>query len=216
MFWQRLGLLESKSAAKKFWTIQTKGNGRSFHGKQRSVSEWQCRRFEGGCNKDMGLVTCNANCNMHSPSLAHNRKLRMNVDCSRIVKKIAMVSGIFVEAKGDMNKKDQKKSSKQTSQWLPKLVITSNDASEMQKNKMDRNPPITNHDLFNLFTEVNMGFLGGLLRWLTEQKNPKFLQIIKTISGEQPSSLVQIVQNFFTAGFDSAIVIPYVYVTGQN
>ena len=43
-------------------------------------------------------------------------------------------------------------------------------------------------------------------------KNPKFLQIIKTIFGEQPSPLVWIVQIFFTAGFDSAIMIPYVYV----
>ena len=47
---------------------------------------------------------------------------------------------------------------------------------------------------------------------MTEQKNPKFLQIIKTIFGEQPSPLVWIVQIFFTAGFDSAIMIPYVYV----
>ena len=75
MFWQCLGLLESKWAVqKKFWTIQTKGNGHSFHGKQCSVSESQCRWFESCRKKDMGLVTCNANYNTHSPSLSHKKK----------------------------------------------------------------------------------------------------------------------------------------------
>ena len=39
MFWQCLGWPESKPAVKKFWTIQTKSNGLSFHGK-RAVSKW--------------------------------------------------------------------------------------------------------------------------------------------------------------------------------
>ena len=34
------------------------------------------------------------------PACPTKRKLRMNLDCSRIVKKIAMVSGIFVEGRG--------------------------------------------------------------------------------------------------------------------
>ena len=49
----------------------------------------------------MGLVTCNANDNYttHLPSLAAKTKLRMALDCSRIAKEIAMVSGIFVNGR---------------------------------------------------------------------------------------------------------------------
>ena len=40
-----LGWLESQPAVKKFWTIRTKGNGHSFHGKWHTASEPQfpCR-----------------------------------------------------------------------------------------------------------------------------------------------------------------------------
>ena len=44
MFWHHLGWPKSKPAVKKFWTMQTYGDGRSFHNKQCSVpSKSQCR-----------------------------------------------------------------------------------------------------------------------------------------------------------------------------
>ena len=61
MFQQRLGLPESKPAGRKFWVIQTTDNDCSFHSKWHSVSELQCHCFANAINKDMGLVTCNAN-----------------------------------------------------------------------------------------------------------------------------------------------------------
>ena len=93
-FWQRLGLPELKPAVEKFWAIRTKGNGRSFHGKRRSASESQCLWFESAINKDMGpelryIRTL--------PAWPATTKLWMTLDCSRIAKETAMVSGIFVQ-----------------------------------------------------------------------------------------------------------------------
>ena len=132
-FWQCLGLPEWKPwAVKKFWAIRTKGDGCSFYGKWCSACELQCLWFKSAINKDMGLVTGDANYNTtHSPSLASNNN---TVNDSRLLKNSEgnpMVSETSVEGgrhcfilASDKNKKDQKKSSKQTSRWLPHVVIS--------------------------------------------------------------------------------------------
>ena len=65
------------------------------------------------------------------PAWPAKTKLWMTLDCSRIVKEITMVGETSVEQgrhcfilASDKNKKDQKKSSKQTSRWLPHIVIS--------------------------------------------------------------------------------------------
>ena len=106
----------------------------------------------------------------------------MTLDCSRIAKEIAMFSGFFVREGGrhwfilesDKNEKDQKKSLKQTSRWLPQTEQQTNGSKS------------TNHKPWPFeFVQVNIRFLEGPLKWLTEQKNPKFLRTITTIFGEQ-------------------------------
>ena len=131
-FWQCLGLPEWKPAVKKFWAIWTTGDRCSFYGKRCSACELQCLWFKRAINKDMGLVTGNANYNTtHSPSLSRKNK---TVNDSRLLKNSEgnhMVSETSVEGgrhcfilASDKNKKDQKKSSKQTSRWLPHVVIS--------------------------------------------------------------------------------------------
>ena len=67
-----------------------------------------------------------------------------------------------------------KKFSKQTSRWLPQ--------TEQQTKRIEVHQPWP----FEV-VQVNICFLGGPLRLLTEQKKQKFLRKIKTILGERPS-----------------------------
>ena len=85
------------------------------------------------------------------------------------------------------NKKDQKKSSKQTSRWLPQTW--GSQATNLMRHKNRQNwSKSTSHNpwLFEL-VQVNMNFSGSPLRWLRGQKNPKLLRIIKTIFSKRSS-----------------------------
>ena len=136
-FWQCLGLPEWKLAVKKFWAVRTKGDGCSlndFYGKRCSACEYYCSACDLRVlsTKIWGWlqvmqITIQRTC----PAWPAKTKLWMTLDCSRIVKEITMVSETSVEGgrhcfilASDKNKKDQKKSSKQTSRWLPHVVIS--------------------------------------------------------------------------------------------
>ena len=90
-------------------------------------------------------------------------KLRMTLDCSRIAKEIAMMSGLFVEGE---RQEWSEKSSKKTSRLLPETGRSQATNLETQK----QTKWIEMHQ-----SQVKMCFLRGPLRWLTQQKNPKFL-----------------------------------------
>ena len=104
----------------------------------------------------------------HSPSsqLGPQKQKRITQDCSRIAKGIAMTSGILVESGGrhcfilprDNNKKNQKNLRRK----LPETGRSQATNLETQK----QTERIEMHQ-----SQVNMCFLRGLLRWLTEQKN---------------------------------------------
>ena len=99
----------------------------------------------------------NANHNAkHVPAKA---KLRMTLDCSRIAKKIAMMSGFLSRAR-DKNKNDQKNLWRKLVDYCPK---TTNLKTQKQTKWIEMHQ-----------SQVKMCFLRGPLRWLTEQKNPKF------------------------------------------
>ena len=52
------------------------------------------------------------------------------------------------------------------------IMIKSNESWNTETHKMDRNPTITNHNLWPLeLVEVNFCFLRGLLKWLTAAKD---------------------------------------------
>ena len=84
------------------------------------------------------------------PAWPAKTKPRMTLDCARIAKEIAMMSGLFVESRGQTLlyswKKKKTRIGKIKTKWI-----------EMHKSL------------------VKICFLRGPLRWLTEQKNPKFL-----------------------------------------
>ena len=61
----------------------------------------------------------------------------------------------------------------------------SNEPWNTKQTKTDRNPPIKNHKPWPFeLVQVNMCFLRGPLRWLTEQKNPKFLRSLQNAQGD--------------------------------
>ena len=84
--------------------------------------------------------------------------LRMTLDCSRIAKEIAMMSGLFVEGRGrhcfilekDKNRKDQKNlRRKLVDLILPETGLSQATNLETRKqNKVDRNAQITSKDVF--------------------------------------------------------------------
>ena len=93
---------------------------------------------------------------------------------------------------------------KKRSMIAPNRTIISNDPNETQKEKRNRSKSINHKPWpFDQLVQENTCFLGGPLRWLTVQRNPKFLKIIRKIFGEQLFPLVHFVQNFFTAGFET-------------
>ena len=52
------------------------------------------------------------------------------------------------------------------------IMIKSNESWNTETHKMDRNPTITNHNLWPFeLVEVNFCFLRGLLKWLTAAKD---------------------------------------------
>ena len=110
------------------------------------------------------------------PAWPAKTKLRMTLNCSRIANEIAMISGIFVEGRRQSllySCKRPQKASKKTSRSLPETmrnrVITSSEPWKTETNKVDGNTPITSKHLFQR----------GPLRWLTEQKHPKFLRSLQ-------------------------------------
>ena len=94
-----------------------------------------------------GGVNANHNAT-HSPSLARKIKLRMTLNCSRIAKEIAIMSGIFVEGRKQILLYSCKR---QTSRLLPETIrnraITSGEPNA-ETNKVDRNAPITSKHVF--------------------------------------------------------------------
>ena len=59
-------------------------------------------------------------------------------------------------------------------------TITKQRTLQRETNETDRNPLITNHKpWFFELVPINICFLRGSLRWLTEQKNPKFLRSLQ-------------------------------------
>ena len=131
-FWQCLGLPERKPAVKKFWAIRTKGDGCSFmaNGAQHvNCSACDLRVLS---TKIWGwLQVMQITIQRNRPAWPAKTKQWMTLDCSRIVKEITMVSETSVEGGrhcfilvSDKNKKDQKKSLKQTSRWLPHVIIS--------------------------------------------------------------------------------------------
>ena len=69
-------------------------------------------------------------------------------------------------------------------------TITKQRTLKHETNKTDRNPPITNHKPWPFeLVQVNMCFLRGPLRWLTEQKMQNSFEVCKTHSAIQRISL---------------------------
>ena len=114
------------------------------------------------------------------PAWPAKTKLRMTLNCSRIAKEIAMMSEIFDEGRRqtllilarDKNKKDHKKLRKLIDHCLKKSESGRSQAANLQTQKQTK--CIEMHQ-----SQVNMCFLRGPLRWLTEQKDPKFLRSLQ-------------------------------------
>ena len=115
----------------------------------------------------------------------------MTLDCSRIAKEIAMVSGFFCWRKEAdvalflqvtrLSKISKIYKANLTSRLLPETGRSqSNKRWNMKQTKQIKihQSQITKTRTFEL-VQVNMCFLWGPLRWLTEQKNPKFLWILQ-------------------------------------
>ena len=131
--------------------------------------------------------TVNANHNVTcSPSLAENdsrllKNSEGNCDgewifCQRKEADVAL----FLQVTGIRKIRKTCKASS-TSRLLPQnRTITKQRTLKHETNKTDRNPPITNHKPWPFeLMPVNMYVLRGPLRWLTEQKKPKFLQSLQ-------------------------------------
>ena len=111
------------------------------------------------------------------PAWPAKTKLRMTLNWSRIEKEITMMSGIlaragsrrcFIPSRGK-NKKDHKKLRRKLVDYCLKQCETGrSQAANLETQKQTK--WIKMHQ-----SQVNMCFLRGPLRWLTEQKHPKFL-----------------------------------------
>ena len=108
------------------------------------------------------------------PAWPAKTKLRMTLDCSRIAKKNVMMSGLFVEGGRQtllysckrQEWERSEKSSKKTNGLLPEGRSQATNLKTQKQTKW-----IEMHQ-----SEVNICFLRGPLRWLMQQKNPKFLR----------------------------------------
>ena len=121
------------------------------------------------------------------PAWPAKTKSRMTLNCSKIGNEIALMSGIFVEGRRQTllysckrQYEISEKSSKKTSQLLPETGRSQATNLETQK----QTKWIEIHR-----SQVNMRFLRGPLRWMTEQKNPNFHRSFKPHSAIQRISL---------------------------
>ena len=122
--------------------------------------------------------------------------LRMTLDCSRIAKENRDGEWIFCRGKeADVASFLQVAKIRNIRKICEADLISrlfpetgrsqSNEPWNTKQTKTDRNPPIKNHKPWPFeLVQVNMCFLRGPLRWLTEQKNPKFLRSLQNAQGD--------------------------------
>ena len=140
---------------------------------------WSVNHFsEGGVNANHN-VTCSPSLAENDPRLLKNSKGNCDGEWIFCQRKEADVA-LFLQVMGIRKIRKTCKASS-TSRLLPQnRTITKQGTLKHETNKTDRNPPITNQKPWPFeLMPVNMYVLTGPLRWLTEQKKPKFLQSLQ-------------------------------------
>ena len=80
----------------------------------------------------------------------------------------------------DKNKKGQKNLRSKLADYCPNQDYHKQRTLKHRKNQTDRERPITNHKTWPfVLVQINVSFLKGLLRWLTEQTYPEFLRSLQ-------------------------------------
>ena len=104
---------------------------------------------------------------------------------------------LFLQVTRIKNKKDQKNLRSKLADYCPNQDYHKQRTLKHRKNQTDRERPITNHKTWPfVLVQINVCFLRGLLRWLTEQKNPEFLRRLQNAQRDTTNLAVTPIKMF--------------------